>query len=145
MLVKEILARKPAGVTTIAPDQTLQEASDSLAKHNIGALIVVDLRGQPVGILSERDVVRAMAKHGAECMNLKVADAMTKKEMLIIAVPDDNIDYLSQTMTHKRIRHLPIMENQELVGIISIGDVVKAQIEHLEVEARTLMAYITGG
>ena len=145
MKVQEILAHKSAGVITIAPEQTLQHASNILAKHNIGALVVVDTKGQPIGILSERDVVRALSQHGAASISLQVADAMTKGEHLIIALPEDDISYLSQTMTAKRIRHLPIMANQELVGIISIGDVVKAQIDHLEVEARTLMSYILGG
>lgn len=140
--VKDILAGKPAGVITITPDQTLQAASQVLAQHNIGALVVVE-DDQPAGILSERDIVRHLANQGEAALQLPVADAMT--EEIIIALPTDDLDYASSTMTQKRIRHLPIMDDGQLVGIISIGDVVKAQLNFYQGEARTLLQYITGG
>lgn len=143
LTVKDLLNQKPSVIVTISPDKTLHEASKLLAEHNIGAVMVVDKNGAPQGILSERDIVRRLAKHGQDCLAMRVEEAMTKD--LIIALPEDEVAKLSNVMTNNRIRHLPIMDGEQLVGIISIGDVVKAQIQHLEVETRTLRQYITGG
>ena len=143
MKVKEILGKKPATVITITADQSLLEASQLLAEHNIGAVVVVNDEGIPVGILSERDIVRELATAEAGVVNHKVSDAMT--EDIIIGFLDDDLPYVSSTMTNKRIRHLPIMDDQKLVGIISIGDVVKTQLNHYANEAHTLRQYITGG
>jgi CBS domain-containing protein len=143
MKVKDILAHKSADVISIEPQQTLHDASHLLAQHNIGALLVVDEAGLPVGILSERDIVRALAEHGAAALDFAVDRAMTKD--LIIALLDDDLAYLSSTMTAKRIRHLPVMHEQQVLGIVSIGDVVKARLDHFEGEARILQRYIDGG
>lgn len=143
MQVKDILGSKPSGVITITADQTLQQASELLSKHNIGAVVIVDSRGVPQGILSERDIVRSFAKDGTSAPSRTVTDVMTKD--IIIAIPDDDISYLTSTMTAKRIRHLPVLDGGNLVGIVSIGDVVKAQLEYYEGEARSLLQYITGG
>jgi CBS domain-containing protein len=145
MRVKEILSQKSPGVLTVSPEQTIQQACEMLAKYNIGALLVVDSNDTPVGILSERDIVRVLARSGSESVNHRVEDVMTKREKLIIALPEDEVEQLSHVMTAQRIRHLPIMDGDQLVGVISIGDVVKAQLTHLEAEARNLMQYITGG
>ncbi|MCZ7541036.1 MAG: CBS domain-containing protein [Anaerolineae bacterium] len=142
MKVRDLLAKKPSGVITISPDETLRAASEVLAEHNIGALVVVDAAGLPVGILSERDIVRAVATGGETALRLSVSAVMTKD--LIIAVPEDDAAYLIRTMTDRRIRHLPIMHDQRLAGMVSIGDVVKAQRDFFEDEARTLERYITG-
>jgi CBS domain-containing protein len=141
MTVKTLLAKKSGDVITVGPERTLHEASALLAKHNIGAVIVV-AEGKPVGILSERDIVRKLAEVGSKCLELKVGDVMTKD--LIIAVPEDELGYLSNTMTDKRIRHLPVMDGDTLVGIVSIGDVVKAQRDHFRGEARMYEQYIHG-
>jgi CBS domain-containing protein len=143
MKVREILGKNPVTVITISPNQSLLEASQLLAKHNIGAVVVVDKDDTPIGILSERDIVRQLAAFDAETLNHKVHDIMT--EDVIIALPDDDLSYVSSTMTDKRIRHLPIMNKQKLVGIISIGDVVKMQLDHFANEAHMLRQYITGG
>jgi CBS domain-containing protein len=141
MTVKNLLAKKSGDVITAGPEHTLHEVSALLAKHNIGAVIVV-AEGAPVGILSERDIVRKLAEVGSTCLDLKVGDVMTKD--LIIAVPEDELGYLSNTMTEKRIRHLPVMDGDDLVGIVSIGDVVKAQRDHFQGEARMYEQYIHG-
>lgn len=141
MKVNDVLSKKSADVITIGPDQTLHEASQLLAKHKIGALVVLDDDGSPVGILSERDIVRELARLQAEAINRSVHDAMT--EDIVIAVPDDDLAYVSSTMTDRRIRHLPIMKDDTLVGIVSIGDVVKAQLDDVKYEARMLRQYIT--
>jgi CBS domain-containing protein len=143
MNVNEILASKSSNVITVKPDQSLHEASQLLAEHNIGALVVVDTARTPIGILSERDIVREMAKHGEGTSKRKVQDVMTSD--VIIALPEDDLSYLSNTMTEKRIRHLPVIDDQKLVGIVSIGDIVKAQLVYFEGEAHTLRLYISGG
>jgi CBS domain-containing protein len=143
MKVKDILAHKSAKVISIPPQHTLHAASQLLAEHNIGALLVVDDAGMPVGILSERDIVRTLATHGAAALDFAVERVMTKD--LIIALPDDKLASLSTTMTEKHIRHLPVMHEQHVLGMVSIGDVVKAQLDHVEGEARILQQYIQGG
>lgn len=143
MKVKRILAGKSSEVITIQPEQTLQEASQLLTEYNIGAVLVVNGDGKPAGILSERDIVRKLAILGRDSVTVKVSEAMTSD--LIIAVPEDDLSYVMNTMTEKHIRHLPVMQDQKLVGIISIGDVVKAQRDHFAGEARTLQQYIDGG
>lgn len=143
MKVKDILAKKPANVITISADDTLQDASVLLTEHNIGALVVVDKANAPAGILSERDIVRKIAGKGANALSMLIKDAMTAD--IIIGLMDDDLAHVSTTMTNKRIRHLPIMDNQSLVGMISIGDIVKSQLDYAEHEAHTLRQYITGG
>lgn len=143
MQVKDILAHKSANVISIAPQHSLHAASQLLAQHKIGALLVMDDGKLPVGILSERDIVRAIAEHGVSALEFAVERAMTKD--LIIALPEDDVAYLSTVMTEKRIRHLPVMRDRQVLGIVSIGDVVKAQLDHAEGEARILQQYIHGG
>lgn len=144
MKVKELLAKKStAGVICTTPDDTLHTASKLLAEHRIGAVVVLGPDDTPVGILSERDIVRLVAQRGADALALPVRDAMTKD--IIIALPDDQIAYLSSTMTDKRIRHLPVIDGKKLVGIVSIGDVVKAQRDYFEGEAHLLQQYIDRG
>jgi CBS domain-containing protein len=142
MKVKEILRNKPAKVITITGDQSLLDAGKLLTEYNIGAVIVVDDNGEPVGILSERDIVRKLADLKEDALNLQVQDAMTRD--IIIGVPDDDLSHVSGIMTNRRIRHLPIIDGKKLVGMVSIGDVVKAQLDHVEVEAHVLRQYITG-
>lgn len=142
MKVRDLLTKKPSGVITISPDQTLRAASKVLAQYNIGALVAVDTAGLPVGILSERDIVRAVAEAGAKALTRTVDAVMTKD--LIIAALEDDVTSLISTMTDRHIRHLPIMHDQKLVGMVSIGDVVKAQRDFFEDEALALERYITG-
>jgi CBS domain-containing protein len=135
MNIARILATKGAQVITIAPDRTIREALALLARHNIGALVVVDAAGAPVGILSERDVVRAAARD-EDVFGAPVSALMTKE--LILGAPADDLPSVVRTMTERRIRHLPVIERGRLVGIVSIGDVVKAERDRFLGELDTL-------
>jgi len=143
MKVQDILKKKGREVFTIQPHQSLYEASQLLASKKIGALVVVDEHQLPIGILSERDIVHQLAQHKEAVGSLIVGEVMTRE--VVIALPEDEVDYLSNTMTNQRIRHLPVMNAGQLAGIVSIGDVVKAQLEYYEGETHTLQQYITGG
>ncbi len=141
MRIRDILRQKGDHVVTIEPRQTVHDAIETLVKHNIGGLVVTDA-GSIVGIITERDILRESA---ARCEKLKetvVADIMTKE--VIIGVPDDDLDYVMGIMSKNRIRHLPVLENDKLVGIISIGDVVNAHLRQTTFENRMLKDYIHG-
>ncbi len=122
MKVETILTTKGGGVFTITPDKTLKQAARVLDKNRIGALVVVDKAGAVVGILSERDIIRYSAHH-ATVFDVPVSKAMTKS--VVMGSPDDDVKSVMQTMTAKRFRHLPIVEQGKLVGMISIGDLLK--------------------
>lgn len=140
MNIKSILATKGANVVTIGPDKTIREALAVLVNHNVGALVVVDEIKKPVGIISERDIVRLAARNEG-LFGIPVGEVMTTN--VITALPQDELKAVANTMTEKRIRHLPIVDNQGiLVGIISIGDVVKAERNRFEGEADTLRTQI---
>lgn len=142
MKIETILATKGKNVVTVRATQSLQEAIAVLVQHNIGALVVVDEADRPVGIISERDVVR-LAARGPASFAQPVSEAMTKA--VIVGSPGDDVESVMKTMTEKRFRHLPIMERGALIGIVSIGDMVKAQIEQYQGEIETLETQITGG
>ncbi len=142
MNVRAILGHKKRGLVTVDQDLSLREASRLLNEHRIGVLLVLDQAQKPVGILSERDIVRHFAAEGGDCETRPVREAMTSE--LIIGVPDDDLRYVMTVMTQQRIRHLPILDGDELAGLVSIGDVVKAQIDETETEIRYLRSYITG-
>jgi CBS domain-containing protein len=140
MNIKSILATKGANVVTVSPDKTIREALAILVNHNVGALVVVDEIKKPVGILSERDIVRLAARNEA-LFGISIGEVMTTN--VITALPQDELRAVANIMTEKRIRHLPIVDNQGiLVGIISIGDVVKAERNRFEGEADTLRTQI---
>jgi CBS domain-containing protein len=141
MNVARLLATKSKNIITIHPEQTIREALALLAKHNIGALVVVGESGQPVGIVSERDVVRELARQ-EEIFIRPVDTVMTKN--VITGVPQDDLKSVANTMTEKRIRHLPVIDHNELIGIVSIGDVVKAQRDQYQGEVDTLQTQILG-
>lgn len=141
MRVQEILMTKGTTVITITPEASVMAASQRLAEKNIGALVVVDANQRPVGILSERDIVRWVAKQGVDVFSKPVSAIMTKD--LIVATPQDEIEYLTNTMTARRVRHLPVIDDEELVGMITIGDVVKAQLVQYEGEVHTLRHHLT--
>ncbi len=142
MKVRTILSTKGTNVITIRPQQTLKEATFLLAEHNIGALVVVNDARQPVGIISERDILRAAARHD-DAFSRTVGEVMTKD--LITGMPQDDLVSVANKMTEKRFRHLPIMDQGELVGIVSIGDVVKAQRDQYKGEIDTLQTQIIEG
>src|SRR3972149_6930447 len=135
MKIENILATKGIQVHTILPDRTIKEAASLLLQYNIGALVVIDDTGRPVGILSERDIVHAAARIDA-ILALKVSAVMTKN--IITGTPHDDSLSVERTMTDKHIRHIPVMDQGQLVGIVSIGDVVKAQLEQYAGEVDTL-------
>jgi CBS domain-containing protein len=142
MKITTILATKGMTVITIRPEQSLSEAVALLAQHHIGALVVVDDRESPVGIISERDIVRELARTES-IGGLLVRQVMT--EHVIIASPHDDIQSLSHTMSKHHFRHVPIVDESTLIGIVSIGDVVKAQLENYQGEIDTLQTQMAAG
>ncbi|MBI3242792.1 MAG: CBS domain-containing protein [Chloroflexi bacterium] len=142
MKISNILATKGNNVVTIQQDQTIKEAVGLLASRKIGALVVLDAAGQLAGILSERDIVRIAAAQ-AEPFSARVSQAMTN--VVVTGTPNDDLKSVLQTMTEKRFRHLPILENGKLIGIISIGDLVKAQLDEYEGEIDSLQTHIAKG
>ena len=122
---------------------SVKEVSALLAEKRIGAVVVTDQADAVEGIISERDVVRGLAQHGSSILDKKVEELMTKN--VITHGLDDHIDDLMQEMSKSRIRHLPILDDGKLVGVISIGDVVKNRVEELEAEGNMLRDYIATG
>ena len=141
MKAKHILQSKGADVFAVNSDDTIAAAVNVLNDKNIGAVIVRDKTGDVVGILSERDVVRRLGKQGIDAMTTPVADCMTSNPFT--CTPDETVDDLMAQMTEKRIRHLPVKSEGRIVGVISIGDVVKRKIEAAEKEAAALKEYIS--
>jgi CBS domain-containing protein len=128
-------------VATVRPDVTVVELLGELAEHNVGALPVVD-GGNLIGIVSERDVVRRLHAGGAATLDARVADIMTTD--VSTCSPSDDVGDVAAVMTSRRFRHLPVVVNGELAGIVSIGDMVKARIDLLESERAQLQSYIAG-
>jgi CBS domain-containing protein len=139
MLVSQILRTKGDTVFTIAPTETISAVAALLHSRRVGALVVLDAE-RVVGIVSERDVVRAMAEGGAAALGEAVSGVMTRD--VLFAQPGEMVDSLLSRMTDRRIRHLPVCQQDRLVGIVSIGDLVKSKISEVEAEADGLKAYI---
>ena len=145
MLLQSILQRKGSMVYTIRPDATLQDVLYRLVHHGIGALVVTstgEQDGEVLGIITERDILRTCASGRWPLSALRVADFMTRQ--LFTGSPEDPIEEAMRLMTEKRIRHLPVLSKGRLVGLVSIGDVVKAQHDLLAVENRFMKDYIRG-
>jgi CBS domain-containing protein len=141
MNITNLLARKGPKVVTVRPDDTIRQALKLLAEHNIGALVVVGDGGHPVGILSERDIVREAAR--TEKIFSRVVSSMMTTNV-IIGTPQDDLVSVGATMTERHIRHLPIVDRDQLVGIVSIGDIVKAHRQELQGEVDTLQTQLMG-
>ena len=139
LLVSQILKVKGDSVFTIRPDETVGAVAGHLHTKGVGALVVLDAE-KVAGIVSERDVVRALAAHGAGVLKRPVSDFMTAN--VLFAEPGETVDSLLSRMTDRRIRHLPVCRGERLVGIVSIGDLVKWKISEVEAEADGLKAYI---
>jgi CBS domain-containing protein len=139
MFVAEILKTKGNAVFSITPDLNVKQACGELEQKRVGALIVCD-GDHVVGVFSERDVVKAIAADGASALDRPVADYMTAE--VIFAEPGEEMSLLMARMTDRRVRHLPVMQAQRLVGVVSIGDVVKCQIAEHAREAESLRTYI---
>ena len=135
MKLSAVLAAKGNRVFTIAPDESITTAVALLAEHNIGALIVTGAHGLPVGILSERDIIRRLAK-GAGVLTESVADLMSSP--VTSGTSNDDLDSVLRTMTNNRFRHLPVVDDGELVGMVTIGDLVKAQLTEFRGAVATL-------
>jgi CBS domain-containing protein len=143
MLVQQILTSKAkGGVVTVPPAATLAEAVAVLAEHRIGAVVVSEDGAGVAGILSERDVVRELARHGPSCMAFPVSRVMTAR--ITTCAPGDPVTEVMQKMTDGRFRHLPVMEGQRMTGLVSIGDAVKARLSELAMEKDALEGMIKG-
>ncbi|MDX1882003.1 CBS domain-containing protein [Mycolicibacterium sp. 120270] len=142
MRITDVLRTKGSAVATITPETSVSGLLNELSLHNIGAMVVVSPDGV-IGIVSERDVVRKLHERGGELLRMPVSEIMTT--MVATCTPNDTVDHLSALMTNKRVRHIPVMDNGRLVGIVSIGDIVKQRMEELEREQRALQDYITRG
>lgn len=141
MRISDVLRSKGSAVATVDPGLTVAGLLAELARHNVGALVVVDA-DRVVGIVSERDVVRGMAERGGGLLDAAVADIMTSE--VFTCAPEDSVDSLAGVMTERRIRHMPVLSGGALVGIVSIGDVVKSRISQLESDRDQLTSYIQG-
>jgi CBS domain-containing protein len=141
MRIKDVLRRKGDLVVTISPDQTVTALLDQLAEHKIGALVVQSIEGAVEGIVSERDVVRHLQARGPGMLTDPVSAIMTSP--VHTAEPETTLDDLMVLMTEQRIRHVPVVVDGKLNGIVSIGDVVKHRMEELQTERDQLTAYIT--
>lgn len=141
MYVRDILSVKGNDVITVKPDMTALDFAKKLVEERIGAALVLDDDGTVIGVMSERDIVYAVAAHGQTCLDRTVGDMMTKE--VKTCQLDTTIDDVMSLMTRRRIRHLPVIEGGKLEGIISIGDVVKNRIAEAEREASQLREYIT--
>jgi len=141
MKVNDILSAKGRKVFTIEPGQKLKDVMDSIIKHKIGALLVLD-KNEFIGIISERDLIREFHKNGEVALGKKVSEVMTTK--IVVGILDDNIEEVEALMTENRFRHLPIMNDGKVAGIISIGDVVKMLAADRKTENRYLKDYIRG-
>ena len=143
MTIARILAQKGHHVDTIGPQRNLRDAIDALAAKHIGALVVTDETGKLVGIISERDMVRAIAKRGCDALEDEVSAYMTRN--VVTATEDDDVIAAVQRMSQGRFRHLPVAADGRLVGIISTGDAVKYRLEQMEQEHTALREYIAAG
>ncbi len=142
MLVTEILKAKGEAVYTIAPEASLKQAAEQLISKSVGALVVCEA-DRVAGVISERDLVRAMAEGGEGALDQPVSAFMTGK--VVFAEPAEGVEVLMGRMTERRIRHLPVMREGRLCGVVSIGDLVKCQIAEASQEAESLRSYIAAG
>lgn len=140
MHVAQILNHKGRAVFTVAPTDSVRRAVDVLRTHNVGAVVVCDASGTVVGILSERDIVRAFADRGGQALDLLVQELMTRD--VVTCKPEDTVIGLMSIMTEHRIRHLPVVEDGVLNGVVSIGDVVKFRLAEAQKELDDLRGYV---
>ena len=140
MNVAAILRQKGRAVTTASQSMTLLDVANKLSAKRIGAIVVVGARGEVTGIISERDIIRALSESGPECLTQPISESMTRQ--VVTCQEADTLDELMAMMTAKRFRHLPVVTDNALVGIISIGDVVKHHVAEVEMEATAMREYI---
>lgn len=143
MNVGAILKNKGNRVVTAAPTDSITKVAAILARERIGAVLIVGAEGDIVGVLSERDIVRGIADRGEQCLALEAQALMTHE--VVTCAPTDSVAQIMGTLTDRRVRHLPVLDEGRLVGLISIGDVVKHRLADTEKEAAALREYIVGG
>jgi CBS domain-containing protein len=143
MFVSDILSQKGGLVFTVTAGTSLAQISQQLSTRRIGSVLVMAETDRVAGIVSERDIVRAMANHGASALEFEARQVMTRDVQT--CHPDDSIEQVMEMMTRGRFRHLPVLDHDELIGLISIGDVVKARLEEAHHETEALKAYISAG
>jgi CBS domain-containing protein len=143
MNVATILKAKGRSVTTARPDQSLSEVASKLSSRKIGAVVVVGESGAVAGIISERDVIRAIAERGAAALDMQVSRFMTRD--VVTCSETSLVDEMMEMMTSGRFRHLPVVEDGALVGIVSIGDVVKNHVATVEMEVSAMRSYLATG
>jgi len=142
MTVAAILRHKGHEIASVSPTDKISAVAAKLAEWRIGAVLVRDAADQLLGIVSERDIVRCLAREGAACLEMSAAQLMTR--LLHTVTSSTTTDQAMSVMTASRVRHLPVLDGDELVGMISIGDVVKAQLEEQAQEVDSLKAYVAG-
>ena len=142
MFVRQILSNKGHAIVSIQPTARVADVTTLMSRERIGAVVVLDASGRLTGIVSERDIARGLAEHGGALLEMTADQIMTRD--VVTCSPDDDIDKLMRKMTTGRFRHLPVMEQARMVGIVSIGDIVKHRLEELESEASLLQDYIAG-
>jgi CBS domain-containing protein len=140
VIVKNILTGKGGDVATIEPTADLKAAVKVLAERRIGALVILGTDHRVIGLLSERDIVRALAERGSNALNEPIGQVMTRE--VKTCSEDDTVEGLMDQMTTGRFRHMPVVKQDKLVGIVSIGDVVKNRVEEIDHEAKSLRDYI---
>ncbi len=141
--IADLLRHKGSEVASVPPGVSVAGLLEDLARHNVGAMIVCDETGTLVGIVSERDVVRRLNETGAELLHQPVSEIMTTS--VVTCEPTEAVDSIASIMTERRIRHMPVVAAGTLVGIVSIGDVVRSRIEQLESDREQLESYIARG
>lgn len=142
MLIRHILRDKGASIYSVKTEASLEDAARELETRRVGALVALDATGGLAGVLSERDIVRHIARTGCAALALQVSDCMTRA--VVTVHPDESLETGLERMTDRLIRHLPVIENGRLLGVVSIGDLVKARIELAEAESAALREYIGG-
>ena len=142
MKAAAILKRKGSFVATVFPDASIREAMRVLIKHRVGSLVVLSETREVIGIITERDIFQLTYEHEGKIMDIPVSAVMTTN--LIVALPSDSLDFLKAMITENHIRHLPVMDNGKLVGVVSIGDIIREEVSEAAVENRYLKDYIAG-
>ena len=136
MVAEDILRRKGRDTITVAPDATLKEAADILSEYDIGALVVTEGGDRVVGVLSERDIVRSVSEQGGGALQSTIREVMTDE--VLTCTPEDKVKDLMERVTRRRVRHLPVVEDATVDGMISIGDLLKTRLQEMETEKQVL-------
>lgn len=140
--IKEVLEEKGADIFMVRPTNTVYEAIHEMVSHNVGAVLVVSDDGKLVGIFTERDILKQCVRRSDTLKTTRVESVMTTD--LIIGLPGDEVDYIEGIMTANKIRHIPILEDSRIMGVVSIGDLVKSRLKDIQYENRYLKDYIMG-